>query len=111
MSVFYFLLGWICARYGGVVQKTTICLVNKGVSRLLLQNQTFLSKIRFAYADKETRVKLSLPSYLLLLTEFDVVPTLCTREQAESVFELVNVCDEYVGGVVVDGMRCAHDRK
>jgi hypothetical protein len=31
------------------LQRSTICLVNKGVSRLLLQNQGFLSKIRAAY--------------------------------------------------------------
>jgi hypothetical protein len=30
------------------LQRSTICLVNKGVSRLLLQNQGFLSKIRAA---------------------------------------------------------------
>ena len=30
------------------VQRSTICLINKGVSRLLLQNQGFLSKIRAA---------------------------------------------------------------
>jgi hypothetical protein len=84
------------------VQKTTICLVNKGVSRLLLQNQTFLTKVRSAYQNaSKSQVNMDLAGYLQFLTEFDVVPTLCTRAQAQNVFELVNLCEEYVSSACV----------
>ena len=85
------------------VQRTTICLVNKGVSRLLLQNQTFLTKVRAAYTDSLSGGQLTMKGYMKFLKEFRVVPQLCTLEQAQHVFELVNMCDEYVhlGGVVV----------
>jgi hypothetical protein len=46
--------------------------------------------------DAASSSKLDLARYLQFLTEFNVIPALCTQAQAEKVFELVNMCDEYV---------------
>jgi hypothetical protein len=46
--------------------------------------------------DAASSSKLDLTRYLQFLSEFSVVPALCTQAQAERVFQLVNLCDECV---------------
>jgi hypothetical protein len=46
--------------------------------------------------DAASSSKLDLTRYLQFLSEFSVVPALCTQTQAERVFQLVNLCDECV---------------
>lgn len=85
---------------------TTICLLNKQVSRVLLQNQTFMTTVRSEYCVPDGTPSGALsPSSLAGLSmprdkvhafarDFSVVPQLCSARQLDAVFDSVNNCQD-----------------
>jgi hypothetical protein len=76
-----------------IVQTTTICLLNKQVSRVLLQNQTFLTAIRSVYTTT-TQAEMTQQGFTSFALDFHIVPELCTPAQLLAVFDSVNSCEE-----------------
>lgn len=81
---------------------TTICLLNKQVSRVLLQNQTFMTTVRSVYSGgggayspgSLAGLNMTKEQMHAFAKDFSVVPQLCSAAQLDAVFDAVNSCQD-----------------
>jgi len=67
-----------------------ICMSNRNVMRLLLDNQTVLAKIFSLYS---TNNAMSLSQGLQLAFDFDIIPDVCNHKQFRELWKLVNASE------------------
>jgi hypothetical protein len=66
------------------MQTTTVCIVNRAVTRILIQNQGFMSQIRTEYMTGDI---MSNDDFVRLSRDFSITPSLCKESDVQDVLD------------------------